>query len=79
VVCSELAIVSDEFSDFWITEDSSAIVLLFVCDVAHDHGVHGHVEHIHEHGGGHISDGHDEHSWGDEVGHLQCRKITRIV
>jgi hypothetical protein len=74
VVCSKLAICTDELSDFWITEDSSAVVLLLVCDVAHDHCINGHVEHVHEHSGGHVSDGHDEHSRGDEVRHLQSQK-----
>lgn len=60
----------NEIRKFRFRVYGSAVVLLLIGDVAHDHGVHGHVEHVHEHRRCHVGDGHYQHGRCDEISHL---------
>ena len=52
-------------------------VLLTVGDVAHEHGVDGHVEHLHEHGRRQPRDDHHQRRRRDRVVHLQHAAVSQ--
>jgi hypothetical protein len=71
MVFRQLSVLMDKVREIWFCVGSSASVLLLIGDVAHNDGVHGHVEDVHEHGRGHVGDRHYQYCGCDEIRHLR--------